>query len=343
MDEKKRFEDDLDIKWEMDLERDKKARERIFGDVDDIKLVNDKIPENLLDKEDSEIILKESLDGYEKDVLRSSQKDIYNKFGGDTETFEPSEDIEFEDNDVMADARDSVSFFKDVPEYETEAEAVPIPMPRKPAVKEKYKEEPNKMKIVAISVIILLLCVLAALVNKINTLNAKSDKEIGTETVLNADNETIQILTEKNKILSDDVATLRSNIADMMASSGGEAIQPTEVPTEKPLETLTPTEAPVVAVAPVTVQTPAPTKNTQQSSSVKPAATQAPATMTRAEEERNSVLTKDVKYTVVKGDSLIRLSKRFYGDSKLYTKIKEANGLTEEELYMGQKIIIPKK
>lgn len=370
MDEKKRFEDDLDIKWEMDLERDKKAREKIFGNTDDedeIKLVNDRLPEKAiedsLDKGDNEI-LKESLDEYEKDVLRSSQKDIYNKFGGDTETFEPTDDLDFDEHDMESKIntdRDSVSFYKEVPEYEEEIDLVP----KKVVVTKEYEKKPYNMRVIALTTIILLLCILAALVAKINTLNNKYAKVNGNEMATNANDETIQLLTEKNRSLTNDIETLRKNIADMMASSGGEVVEAsTEASTEstneivanitttEPIATVIPTESiptvkpaekkTVVTQKPVE-QKPIATQNNDIQKNANVKAVEENTNMTRAEAERNSVLDKDVKYTVVRGDSLIRLSKRFYGDAKLYTKIKEANGLTDEELYMGQKIIIPKK
>ena len=52
----------------------------------------------------------------------------------------------------------------------------------------------------------------------------------------------------------------------------------------------------------------------------------------------------DETYTVVKGDCLWNLAKKFYGTGTAYTRLAEANGIKDSNLiYVGQKLIIPAK
>lgn len=55
----------------------------------------------------------------------------------------------------------------------------------------------------------------------------------------------------------------------------------------------------------------------------------------------NSSTGQTTTYTVVSGDSLSKLSTRFYGTSSQYQKIMDANGLTDVNLQIGQILIIP--
>ncbi len=47
------------------------------------------------------------------------------------------------------------------------------------------------------------------------------------------------------------------------------------------------------------------------------------------------------EYTVQSGDTLSSISRQFYGDPNRYTEIATANNLTSNDLYAGQKLIIP--
>ncbi len=51
--------------------------------------------------------------------------------------------------------------------------------------------------------------------------------------------------------------------------------------------------------------------------------------------------TKEITYTVVSGDTLSSISKKFYGNSSQYQKIKDANNLTSDSLNLGQVLVIP--
>lgn len=46
-------------------------------------------------------------------------------------------------------------------------------------------------------------------------------------------------------------------------------------------------------------------------------------------------------YIVVAGDNLSKISRKFYGTPNDYQKIIDANGLTTEDVYIGQELIIP--
>jgi len=47
-------------------------------------------------------------------------------------------------------------------------------------------------------------------------------------------------------------------------------------------------------------------------------------------------------HTVVRGDTLWSIAKRYYGDGKRYTDIMRANGITDpKKLRVGQQLIIP--
>ncbi|MGN0418290.1 LysM peptidoglycan-binding domain-containing protein [Anaerostipes faecalis] len=49
------------------------------------------------------------------------------------------------------------------------------------------------------------------------------------------------------------------------------------------------------------------------------------------------------RYIVRKGDTLVSISKRIYGTQTMVKKIKEANGLSNEnQIYPGQKLLVPK-
>jgi hypothetical protein len=48
-------------------------------------------------------------------------------------------------------------------------------------------------------------------------------------------------------------------------------------------------------------------------------------------------------YTVVKGDTLWGIAKRFYGSGREYNRIMKANNLNSSVIYVGEKLIIPKK
>jgi len=50
-------------------------------------------------------------------------------------------------------------------------------------------------------------------------------------------------------------------------------------------------------------------------------------------------------YTIKSGDTLTRIAQRFYGNAngKLYTLIKERNGLTSDNIFIGDTLIIPPK
>ena len=51
------------------------------------------------------------------------------------------------------------------------------------------------------------------------------------------------------------------------------------------------------------------------------------------------------EYTVRSGDTLIRIAQRFYGNANgnLYPLIKERNNMTNDNITIGQKLIIPPK
>ena len=47
-------------------------------------------------------------------------------------------------------------------------------------------------------------------------------------------------------------------------------------------------------------------------------------------------------YTVVKGDSLWAIAKKYYGSGHLYPKIAKANNIENPDIiYIGQKLLIP--
>ena len=48
-------------------------------------------------------------------------------------------------------------------------------------------------------------------------------------------------------------------------------------------------------------------------------------------------------HTVVKGDSLWNIAKKYLGSGFKYTEIKKLNGLTSNKIYSGQKLKIPPK
>ncbi|MDR1439596.1 MAG: LysM peptidoglycan-binding domain-containing protein, partial [Clostridiales bacterium] len=50
-----------------------------------------------------------------------------------------------------------------------------------------------------------------------------------------------------------------------------------------------------------------------------------------------------VIYTVKSGDTLSKIAENYYSNSKLYSLIKEANGLTSDNITIGQQLIIPPK
>lgn len=52
---------------------------------------------------------------------------------------------------------------------------------------------------------------------------------------------------------------------------------------------------------------------------------------------------KETEYIVQAGDTLSSISKKFYGSTNFYNKIIEKNNLTNENLHVNQKLIIPEK
>ena len=48
------------------------------------------------------------------------------------------------------------------------------------------------------------------------------------------------------------------------------------------------------------------------------------------------------EYVVKNGDNLSKISRKFYGDESGADEISEANNLSTEDLYVGQKLVIPK-
>ena len=64
-----------------------------------------------------------------------------------------------------------------------------------------------------------------------------------------------------------------------------------------------------------------------------------------ASEETSSVAAADIltEYTVRKGDSLSKISERYYGTMNRVKDICAVNGITSEDvIYAGQKILLPK-
>ncbi len=63
-----------------------------------------------------------------------------------------------------------------------------------------------------------------------------------------------------------------------------------------------------------------------------------------AQTESTDINMSDVKYTVVKGDNLWKVSKKFYGNTEYVEKIMKANNIKNGDvLPFGKEIIIPKK
>lgn len=92
-----------------------------------------------------------------------------------------------------------------------------------------------------------------------------------------------------------------------------------------------------------TAASPSPTEaQPSQEPSVTPAAEQNPAENTgnSAAETSSAVL---MEYTVQKGDSLSRISEKYYGTMSRVKDICSLNGITSEDvIYAGQKILLPK-
>ena len=55
-----------------------------------------------------------------------------------------------------------------------------------------------------------------------------------------------------------------------------------------------------------------------------------------------AAVNRPVSYTVQPGDTLIEISKKFYGSSQMVMQLKEVNGLDDiNKIYIGQELTLP--
>lgn len=79
-----------------------------------------------------------------------------------------------------------------------------------------------------------------------------------------------------------------------------------------------------------------------QSSTAKTESTKKEKKITTAAKKVTTSKYKYYKYTVKKGETLVSISRKVYGTQKLVQRIKNANGLADQnQIYPGQKLIIP--
>ena len=59
-------------------------------------------------------------------------------------------------------------------------------------------------------------------------------------------------------------------------------------------------------------------------------------------EAAEAAVNRPASYTVQPGDTLIEISKRFYGSSQMVMQLKEINGLDDiNKIYIGQELTLP--
>lgn len=303
MKKKDDIELDLDLKFELENhEKEKKEEEKINSTDPDC---TEKIVEGLMD-------------------------DFNNK-----DKSEESEEKEDDPPGVLTYGQ--VSFFKDQ-ETEPQIDDTEIADGEETYVKpKKPKNDLSKHYNVAILSIITILLLLAFfLVRNIVDKNGKEEAS-NPSTYETEENEAylrIKELDAENKRLKDENSNLRNELASILTESGAEYFT---------------SEAPVSEVSVATEEIPAGVPSEETLISAPPAPPTPEPTPeptpdpTPQYEEPNAYTPPQelTRYTVQDGDTLSELSTKFYGTSKKYQKIVDANNLANGVIKSGQTIIIP--